>query len=138
MLNTLIRKSEWSILLTCENLTELSQYDPPQLVQNDKRRCVSADRNQLRQPQLRLNTTARDIRNGVDHIWLVSRSGILDIGKEDLPPGSRFVPKPYNATQIIKTLHELTRALFEFNSAELDTVRGLVFQEVKGVSHGEQ
>jgi hypothetical protein len=55
--------------------------------------------------------TARDIRNGVDHIWLVSRSGIIDIGNEDLPPGSRLVPKPYSATQIIKTLRELTRAV---------------------------
>ena len=50
------------------------------------------------------------IRDRWPPIKIVATSGLLDIGREDLPHGSRFLPKPYNAAQIVGTLHELTRA----------------------------
>ncbi len=53
---------------------------------------------------------AAAIRGRWPPIKIVATSGLLDIRKEDLPLGSRFLPKPYSATQIVGTLRELTRA----------------------------
>jgi two-component system, response regulator PdtaR len=41
-------------------------------------------------------------------IKIVATSGLLKIGEDDLPAGSRFLPKPYNARQIVGALRELT------------------------------
>jgi CheY-like chemotaxis protein len=53
---------------------------------------------------------AAAIRGHWPPIKIVATSGLRDIGKEDLPLGSRFLPKPYSATQIVGTLRELTGA----------------------------
>jgi two-component system, response regulator PdtaR len=53
---------------------------------------------------------AAAIRGRWPPIKIVATSGLLDIRKEDLPLGSRFLPKPYSATQIVGTLRELTSA----------------------------
>jgi two-component system, response regulator PdtaR len=51
---------------------------------------------------------AAAIRGRWPPIKIVATSGLRDIGREHLPPGSRFLPKPYRATQIVETLRELT------------------------------
>jgi CheY-like chemotaxis protein len=51
---------------------------------------------------------AASIRDRWPPIKIVATSGLLDIGGEDLPHGSRFLRKPYNAVQIVETLRELT------------------------------
>jgi two-component system, response regulator PdtaR len=53
---------------------------------------------------------AAAIRGRWPPIKIVATSGLLDIGKEDLPAGCRFLPKPYNSAQIVETLRELTGA----------------------------
>jgi two-component system, response regulator PdtaR len=53
---------------------------------------------------------ASAIRGRWPPIKIVATSGLLNIGK-DLPPGSRFLPKPYSAAQITGTLRELTGAV---------------------------
>ena len=40
---------------------------------------------------------AAAIRGRWPPIRIVATSGLLNIGTEDLPPGSRFLPKPYSA-----------------------------------------
>jgi CheY-like chemotaxis protein len=54
---------------------------------------------------------AAAIRGRWPPIKIVATSGHLKISKDDLPPGSRFLPKPYSAPQIAKTLRELTGAI---------------------------
>ena len=51
---------------------------------------------------------AAAIRGRWPPIKIVATSGLLNIGKEDLPLGSRSLHKPYSATQIVWTLRELT------------------------------
>ena len=51
---------------------------------------------------------AAAIRGRWPPIRIVATSGLLHIGTEDLPPGSRFLPKPYSAAQIAVALKEAT------------------------------
>lgn len=48
----------------------------------------------------------------VRHRWppikIVATSGKAKPNDDDLPPGSRFLPKPYSAREIVGTLRELT------------------------------
>jgi two-component system, response regulator PdtaR len=48
------------------------------------------------------------IRDRWPPIKIVATSGRLKIGEDDLPAGSRFLPKPYSALQIAGALRELT------------------------------
>jgi CheY-like chemotaxis protein len=41
-------------------------------------------------------------------IKIVATSGVLKIDEDDLPAGSRFLPKPYSSSQIVGALRELT------------------------------
>ncbi len=41
-------------------------------------------------------------------IRIVATSGLVHVGPGDLPEGGRFLPKPYNPTQLTATLQELT------------------------------
>jgi two-component system, response regulator PdtaR len=52
---------------------------------------------------------AAAIRGRWPPIKIVATSGMLKISEDDLPAGSRFLPKPYSARQIAATLRELTR-----------------------------
>jgi len=52
---------------------------------------------------------AAAIRGRWPPIKIVATSGLLNAG-EELPAGSRFLPKPYNAAQIVGALRELTGA----------------------------
>jgi two-component system, response regulator PdtaR len=51
---------------------------------------------------------AAAIRGRWPPIKIVATSGLLKISEDDLPQGSRFLPKPYNARQIVETLRGLT------------------------------
>jgi two-component system, response regulator PdtaR len=51
---------------------------------------------------------AAAIRGRWPPIRIVATSGRAKIGEDDLPSGSRFLPKPYNARQIVETLRDLT------------------------------
>ena len=51
---------------------------------------------------------AAAIRGRWPPIKIVATSGLVDVRSIDLPPGSRFLPKPYSPSQIIATLRELT------------------------------
>jgi two-component system, response regulator PdtaR len=51
---------------------------------------------------------AAAIRNRWPPIKIVATSGMARVSKDDLPSGSRFLPKPYSARQIVITLRELT------------------------------
>ena len=52
---------------------------------------------------------AAAVRDRWPPIKIVATSG-LRTGKDELPPGSRFLTKPYNPSQIVGTLRELTGA----------------------------
>lgn len=41
-------------------------------------------------------------------IKIVATSGFVNVRPEDLPEGGRFVPKPYDPSQLTATLRELT------------------------------
>jgi hypothetical protein len=41
-------------------------------------------------------------------IKIVATSGLVHVRPDDLPQGGRFLPKPYNPTQLTATLRELT------------------------------
>jgi two-component system, response regulator PdtaR len=41
-------------------------------------------------------------------IKIIATSGLVKVGKEDLPEGGVFLPKPYTSERISATLHELT------------------------------
>ena len=43
-------------------------------------------------------------------IKIITTSGHAKINANDLPEGVRFVPKPYNPTEIADTVHQLIRA----------------------------
>ncbi len=51
---------------------------------------------------------AAAIRGRWPPIKIVATSGLLDLGEGDLPPGSRFLPKPYSPRQVVGALRELT------------------------------
>jgi CheY-like chemotaxis protein len=51
---------------------------------------------------------AAAIRKRWPPVKIVAASGLLRIGQDDLPPGSRFPPKPYSPSQIVAMLRELT------------------------------
>jgi CheY-like chemotaxis protein len=53
---------------------------------------------------------ARFVRGRWPPIKIVATSGFVNVGKDDLPEGGRFVPKPYHPEQIVATLRELTAA----------------------------
>jgi CheY-like chemotaxis protein len=50
---------------------------------------------------------AAAIRGRWPPIKIVATSGLVRVGKDELPEGGRFLPKPYNAAQIASTLREL-------------------------------
>jgi two-component system, response regulator PdtaR len=56
---------------------------------------------------------AAAIRGRWPPIQIVATSGLRIIGKDELPPGSRFLPKPYSPSQIVGTLRELTGVYFK-------------------------
>ena len=41
-------------------------------------------------------------------IKIVATSGVVNVRPDDLPEGGRFLPKPYDPTQLTATLRELT------------------------------
>lgn len=51
---------------------------------------------------------ARFVRGRWPPIKIVATSGFVNVGKDDLPEGSRFLAKPYRPEQIVTTLRELT------------------------------
>jgi two-component system, response regulator PdtaR len=51
---------------------------------------------------------AAAVRKRWPPIKIVATSGIIKVGEDDLPAGSRFLPKPYSPSQIVVTLRELT------------------------------
>jgi CheY-like chemotaxis protein len=53
---------------------------------------------------------ARFVRGRWPPIKIVATSGFVKVGTDDLPEGSRFLPKPYRPEQIVATLRELTAA----------------------------
>jgi two-component system, response regulator PdtaR len=53
---------------------------------------------------------ARFVRGRWPPIKIVATSGFVNVGKDDLPEGGRFVPKPYRPEQIVAALRELTAA----------------------------
>jgi two-component system, response regulator PdtaR len=40
-------------------------------------------------------------------IKIIATSGLVDVRPDDLPEGGRFIPKPYNPSQLTATLREL-------------------------------
>lgn len=53
---------------------------------------------------------ARFVRGRWPPIKIIATSGFVNIENDDLPDGSRFLPKPYSPEQIVATLRELTAA----------------------------
>jgi two-component system, response regulator PdtaR len=53
-------------------------------------------------------TLARFVTGRWPPIKIVATCGIVNVSKDDLPEGGRFVPKPYRPKQIVVTLRELT------------------------------
>jgi CheY-like chemotaxis protein len=51
---------------------------------------------------------AQAVRGRWPPIEIVATSGRAMLGEKDLPERGRFVPKPYSAAQIARTLSELT------------------------------
>jgi CheY-like chemotaxis protein len=51
---------------------------------------------------------ARFVRGRWPPVKIVATSGFVHVGKDDLPEGSRFLPKPYRPDQIVATLREMT------------------------------
>ncbi|MET3996994.1 CheY-like chemotaxis protein [Bradyrhizobium sp. i1.4.4] len=51
---------------------------------------------------------AAAVRGRWPPIKIVATSGIVDVRADDLPEGGRFLPKPYDPTQLMATLRELT------------------------------
>jgi CheY-like chemotaxis protein len=53
---------------------------------------------------------ARFVRGRWPPVKIIATSGFVNVGKDELPEGSRFLPKPYRPEQIVATLRELTAA----------------------------
>jgi two-component system, response regulator PdtaR len=51
---------------------------------------------------------ARFVRDRWPPIKIVATSGLLKINRDELPSGSRFLPKPYSAREVAGALRELT------------------------------
>lgn len=51
---------------------------------------------------------AAAIRGRWPPIKIVATSGRIKVSDDDLPSGSRFLPKPYSAREIVGTLRDLT------------------------------
>ena len=51
---------------------------------------------------------ATAIRGRWPPIKIVATSGLVDVKRDDLPPGGRFLPKPYSPSQIVAALREVT------------------------------
>ena len=51
---------------------------------------------------------AQFVRGRWPPIKIVATSGFVNVGDDDLPEGSRFLPKPYRPEQIVAALRELT------------------------------
>jgi CheY-like chemotaxis protein len=51
---------------------------------------------------------AAAIRGRWPPIKIVVTSGLSKVSENDLPAGSRFLPKPYSASEIVSTLRELS------------------------------
>lgn len=51
---------------------------------------------------------AAAIRGRWPPIKILATSGMVDVRSVDLPPGGRFLSKPYSPSQIVATLRELT------------------------------
>lgn len=51
---------------------------------------------------------AQAVRGRWPPIEILATSGRVMLGEQDLPARGRFIPKPYSAAQIAKTLNELT------------------------------
>jgi two-component system, response regulator PdtaR len=51
---------------------------------------------------------AAAIRGRWPPIKIVATSGLLNLSEDDLPSGSRFLPKPYSPRQVVGALRELT------------------------------
>ena len=51
---------------------------------------------------------AAAIRGRWPPIKIVATSGLVDVKRDDLPPGGRFLPKPYSPSQIVAALREVT------------------------------
>jgi CheY-like chemotaxis protein len=51
---------------------------------------------------------AAAVRGRWPPIKIVATSGMAKVGKDDLPPRSRFLPKRYSAREIVATLRELS------------------------------
>jgi two-component system, response regulator PdtaR len=52
---------------------------------------------------------ARAVRNRWPPVALIVTSGQFSLKDGDLPSGGRFVPKPYQADQVIDALRDLVR-----------------------------
>lgn len=53
---------------------------------------------------------AAAVRDRWPPILIVTTSGHVFVGEDDLPDGARFLPKPYKPDEILTTLRELTAA----------------------------
>ena len=53
---------------------------------------------------------AAAVRDRWPPIMIVATSGRVKLGPDDLPEGSRFLPKPYSPAEITKTLRQLIAA----------------------------
>jgi CheY-like chemotaxis protein len=53
---------------------------------------------------------AQFVRGRWPPIKIVATSGFVNVANDDLPEGSRFLPKPYRPEQIVAELRELTAA----------------------------
>ena len=53
---------------------------------------------------------AAAIRDRWPPIRIVATSGLAKVTSDDLPAGSRFLPKPYSATEIVGALREISAA----------------------------
>ena len=51
---------------------------------------------------------AEAVRGRWPPIKIIATSGRLNVGDTDLPEGGRFLPKPYNHSQVARVLRELT------------------------------
>jgi two-component system, response regulator PdtaR len=51
---------------------------------------------------------AAAIRGRWPPIRIVATSGMVEVTEDDLPPGSRFLPKPYSERQVVGALRDLT------------------------------
>ena len=53
---------------------------------------------------------AAAVRDRWPPIRIIATSGLAKVTSDDLPAGSRFLPKPYSAPEIVGTLRELCAA----------------------------